>query len=136
MKTIITAAILLLSTIMFAQTETFQVKVTVPNARNDNGKMLIALHTQDSFMKSDGKVSESVIIKDGVATVTFNDVPAGTYAILILHDENENYRMDFETSGMPKESYGTSGNAMSYGPPTWSDAKFELEEDTNLVIRL
>jgi len=37
--------------------------------------------------------------------------------------------MDFEANGMPKESYGMSGNAMTMGPPTFNDAKFEVSNE-------
>jgi uncharacterized protein (DUF2141 family) len=44
--------------------------------------------------------------------------------------------MDFDTSGMPAESYGMSNNPLSYGPPQYSDAKFELKsEDLSFNIR-
>ena len=44
--------------------------------------------------------------------------------------------MDFDASGMPTESYGMSNNPMSYGPPQFHEAKFELlDKDLNLTIR-
>lgn len=53
-----------------------------------------------------------------------------------MHDENENKAMDFDTNRMPLESYGMSNNPLSYGPPQYNDAKFELEnEDLELNIR-
>ena len=55
---------------------------------------------------------------------------------MALHDENDNKRMDFELNGMPKESYGMSGNEMSFGPPNFVDAKFELsDKDLEFNIR-
>ena len=51
-------------------------------------------------------------------------------------DENENGTMDFNTNGMPKESYGASNNDMSFGPPVWSDSKFIVgEENQSIAIR-
>ena len=45
--------------------------------------------------------------------------------------------MDFDTNGMPLEMYGISNNVMSYGPPQWSDAKFEVSsEPVSLTIRM
>jgi uncharacterized protein (DUF2141 family) len=55
---------------------------------------------------------------------------------MAIHDENENNAMDFDPSGMPIESYGMSNNPLSYGPPNFTEAKFELkEEDLELAIR-
>ena len=44
--------------------------------------------------------------------------------------------MDFNESGMPLESYGTSNNVMTFGPPQYDDAKFKVENnDLELNIR-
>ena len=72
-------------------------------------------------------------IKDGKVSYTFKNVTPGVYAILALHDENDNNRMDYEDSGMPKEAYAMSNNPMSYGPPRFEDAKFEI---TNQSLEL
>ncbi len=37
--------------------------------------------------------------------------------------------MDYETNGMPKESYATSGSLEPYGPPTFNASKFEVAEE-------
>jgi len=131
-----TFVLLILSAFAKAQTPTatYTLTVTVENARNDEGKMMFSLNENENFMRGTPFKSESVIIKDGVATVTFTDVPAGEYAVLVLHDKNGNGMMDFEPNGMPKESYGISNNPMSYGPPTWQEAKFTFSQDATLKI--
>lgn len=103
------------------------IAVTIEKISNNNGLVMLSLHTEDTFMKGAGIKNEQSKIVDGKITVTFKDVVPGTYAIMALHDENENKRMDFEDNGMPKESYGMSNNPMSFGPPQFSTAKFELE---------
>ena len=113
------------------------ITITVPNVSNENGTVIFALHNEDTFMKKAPLQSESVKIVDGVAKVTFSNVAKGTYGITCVHDANDNKRMDFQTNGMPKESYGVSNNPMSFGPPRWDDAKLEVQEDElSLVIRL
>ncbi|NNK88082.1 MAG: DUF2141 domain-containing protein [Flavobacteriaceae bacterium] len=110
--------------------------VTVDNVLNTNGQVLIALHTSETFMKGPGIQNEAVGISGNSVTVTFKDVEPGSYAIMVLHDENSNHRMDYEVTGMPKENYGTSNNAMSFGPPRFEDARFDMtEEDLELKIR-
>lgn len=38
---------------------------------------------------------------------------------------------------MPKENYGISNNNMSYGPPVWQEAKFEVNsENLEMEIRM
>lgn len=141
MKTIMTTLVLIILTAFAkAQTtttpETYTVTVTVDNARNDKGMMVFSLSTENQFMRTAPLKVVSVSIKDGLAVATFKEVPAGEYAVIVLQDLNDNKQMDFEVNGMPKESYGVSNNMMSYGPPTWAEAKFEVTKDTNLTIKI
>ncbi len=136
MKTLFTTIIaLIIATFALAQ-ETHTVTVTVKNAKNDNGKMSFTLSTEDQFMKAQPLMSTAVTIENGVAIAVFENVPTGNYAVIALHDLNGNKSMDFDANGMPVENYGISNNPMSYGPPIWADAKFEVAKDVNLEIRL
>ncbi|GAL71886.1 hypothetical protein JCM19302_1326 [Jejuia pallidilutea] len=112
------------------------ITVTIENITNNNGSVLLSLHTKNTFMKGAGIKNEKSKIENGTVTVTFKNVAPGTYAIMALHDENENNSMDFDDSGMPKESYGMSNNPMSYGPPQFAYAKFEMtSKDLEMDIR-
>ncbi|KEZ93060.1 DUF2141 domain-containing protein [Nonlabens ulvanivorans] len=135
MKTIITTIALFISLLSFAQETTHTLKVTVPNATSDKGEMVFALNTKETFMVAAPVQSAAVKIEDGVATVTFENVAPGEYAIIVLHDLNGNQRMDFK-DGMPAENYNVSGGQMSFGPPVFGDSKFTLKEDTEMTIRL
>ena len=116
--------------------ETYSITVKVDNALSDNGSMLIGLHNEDTFMKGKGLQNSKSEIVDGIVTVTFENVAPGNYAIMVLHDENDNSKMDFDATGRPSESYGMSNNPMLFGPPTFTDAKFELlKEDLEIHIR-
>ena len=126
---IFTIAFTLVSITAFSQkSEGVTVTITVENVKNDKGKASFALHTEDTFMKGAGVMNAESVIKDGKVVITFDNVEPGNYAVLALHDENENGRMDFQNNGMPLESYGVSNNNMSYGPPQYSDAKFEVAD--------
>ncbi len=119
-----------------AQNKGENITITVNNVVNNNGKVLFSLHTEDTFMKSQSLQSDESIIENGKVKVIFKNVQPGTYAIMVLHDENDNKRMDFEVNGMPKENYGMSNNPVSYGPPQFTDAEFTVEsEDLDLLIR-
>jgi uncharacterized protein (DUF2141 family) len=129
MKTIAILFSLFLCQIAFAQTETTgNIVVSVENLSSEEGKVYFALFNEDNFLKKapiQGEVSE---IKEGVAQITFSEVPSGNYAVTAYHDKNGNQQMDFESNGIPKENYGVSNNQMNlYGPPLWEDAKFEFD---------
>ena len=118
-------------------TEGVSITVTIENVLNSNGKILAGLHTAETFMKGQGIDGYMNDAKTGEMTITFENVTPGTYAVSVLHDENNNRAMDFEDNGMPKENYGMSGNAMEMGPPNFDSAKFEVtDKDLELKIRL
>jgi uncharacterized protein (DUF2141 family) len=129
-------AITLTSFLGFCQeTEGRKITVTIDNIKNNSGHVLLGLHTKEDFMKGPGIQSQKCEIKNGKITVTFANVKPGIYAVLALHDSNDNERMDFEI-GMPLESYGMSNNQMSYGPPQFSEAKFEMVgKNVEMTIR-
>lgn len=128
MKNLILRVVFFLTTIGFAQ-DGRTITVTVDNVPNTNGKVAFALHTQNTFMKANAIMNLESTIKGNTATVIFNDVKPGEYAILVLHDENGNNRMDYRENGMPLEAFGASNNIMNYGPPQYEDAKFIVAED-------
>lgn len=111
------------------------ITVTINNIKSNTGQVVFALHTKDTWMKGQGVQNINSNIENNSVTITFTNVQPGTYSIMALHDKNENNRMDFE-NGMPQEQYGMSNNPMSYGPPQFSEAKFEVtNQDLEFNIR-
>lgn len=128
MKTLVTIFIALATTLLLKAQNTPKttITVTVPNVSNTNGHVIISLHTKNTFMQSKPIDTKKVTIENGKATTTFSQVEAGEYAIIVLHDENDNNKMDYESNGMPIEDYGISNNEMSFGPPEYETAKFTV----------
>lgn len=53
-------------------------------------------------------------------------VRPGTYALLIVHDENRNGKLDM-MMGIPREGFGFSNNpAMKPRPPRWEEIRFTV----------
>ena len=129
-------AFVICTTFATAQNTGQTITVNIDNVVNNNGKVVLSLHTAETFMKGKGIQNVESKIIDGKISISFNDVAPGEYAILVLHDENDNNRMDFELNGMPKENYATSNNVMSFGPPQFGESKFEITtKDIALKIR-
>lgn len=113
------------------------ITVNIDKLQSEAGHILVSLHTEDTFMKGKGIEHTKSKIVDGKVTITFENVEAGEYAILVLHDTNDNNQMDFEVNGMPRESFGASNNSMSFGPPQFASSKFEISnEDLKMKIIL
>lgn len=128
----------LMSVVVTAQTEetTYNITITIDNVVNDNGSVLAGLHNVETFMKGKGVQNLQSTIKDGKITLVFKDVKPGEYAILAMHDKNNNKQMDREANGMPTEDYGISGSSTPYGPPSFNDAKFTVtDKDLEFAIR-
>jgi len=100
------------------------VTVVIENVLSDGGTILGGLHTAETFMKGMGVANAM----EPATALTFENVQPGTYAIMVMHDANDNKQMDME-NGMPKESYGTSGEMNLYGPPTFDGAKIEISAE-------
>ncbi|MDF0716353.1 DUF2141 domain-containing protein [Muricauda sp. 334s03] len=138
MKTVALAlSLFFVSIIAMAQEKTgIDITITIENVTSNEGKVLAGLHTEETFMKGQGIQNLQSSVEDGKVTLTFTNVAPGEYAISAMHDTNGNNRMDFESNGMPKESYGMSGNDMTMGPPTFNGAKFTVgNEDLEMNIR-
>ena len=144
MKAIILSLTLTISSMLCAQSTSeadntietgTTITVTVP-VQSSEGSVLFGLYDEAGFLQQPLQSQEGTI-KDGKATIVFTDVVPGTYAVSLFHDKNGNKQMDFDTNGMPLEMYGISNNVMNYGPPQWSDAKFEVSsEPVSLTIRM
>lgn len=73
------------------------------------------------------------------ARCRFVGVKPGSYAIAVLHDENNNDKMDKSFFGSPKEGYGVSNDAKpgTFSGPTYRAAQFRYDgKPRRLAIRL
>lgn len=135
------SALLLICLVLFQFTkaqptsETRSITVTIDKIAHSKGHILLGLHNESTFMKGKGIQNAKAAIIEGKCSHTFTGVEPGTYAIMVLHDANDNQQMDFAPNGMPTEDYGTSNNVMVFGPPQFHHAKFDVsDKDLELEI--
>lgn len=68
------------------------------------------------------------------ATIVYEEIPYGTYALTVHHDEDENKRMNRNFIGYPTEGFGLSNNPTIFlSIPDFDECKFELSKDTVVV---
>lgn len=68
-------------------------------------------------------LQEDVVITQAVLAITFTDIAPGTYAVSVLHDENEDGELNTGTFGIPTEGFGFSQNPeIRTGAPDFSEA--------------
>jgi uncharacterized protein (DUF2141 family) len=121
--------------------KTGNLKVVVINMRNGQGQVGFFLYkSSDGFPNHFNKSIMSAYVKTNAASTeyTFLNVPMGTYAVCVFHDENNDKTINSNFIGMPKEGIGVSNNAKGhFGPPKYDDAKFILDkQDQTITISL
>ncbi len=111
--------------------------VSIKNIVSDKGMLRVGIfNSQTDFLKKQlyGQIVKS---KSGDVQVVFENIPEGTYAVSIIHDENENEELDSNFFGIPNEGFGFSNDAMgTFGPPSFEKASFKLTENGTLTINL
>ena len=127
-----TTVILLFSLLIFvgaAQSQSCEaLTVHVENFESDAGRAFVALYDSEKNWLKKRCNGEIVAIQDQKVTVTFEDVPPGSYAVSLYQDKNENGTLDTNFFGIPKEPTACSNNASGrFGPPSWSDASFDVD---------
>ena len=93
-------------------------------------------NTENTFLK-DGKTFEGAFeqSKEGNTTITIANLPEGTYAVSIFHDENGNEELDTNFIGVPKEDVAFSkGKMKTFGPPSFDECSFKLTSDFEIKI--
>jgi uncharacterized protein (DUF2141 family) len=105
-------------------TSTLTVRIT--GIRNATGNLRVTL-------RRDGNVVDQRVVEIDAKALTcqvaFEKLPQGSYAVSVIHDENMNGKLDFDSMGMPVEGYGFSNNPEKrMGPPNPEETVFPLKE--------
>ncbi len=131
-----------LPAIAFAQSSCPGIHVKIPSIKNNTGNIACAIFESpegfpDKFLVS---AKEIVIkkIQNKKAQCDFSDIPPGTYAIAVIHDENMNGELDTNWLGVPTEGYGFSNTTIDeFGAPAFAAASFLYDgQNIDLTIRL
>lgn len=132
---------LLLSSFHKKEETNYPLTVTVNNLRNSDGVVQFALYNEadafpdEHYKKYYRKLTAKIV--NGVSEITFENLPAGKYAVNILHDEDSNGKIK---KGLifPKEGIGFS-NYNSIGitnRPVFQKASFEIVADKKIDVKI
>lgn len=119
----------------------YTLSVDIKGLRKASGCLYFSVFkTEDGFPDSKDKCFKKgkiMQLKSVTANYTFSDLPAGTYAVSIFHDENCDTEMKTNALGIPLEGTGASNDARGrFGPPKFADAKFTLSADKKITINM
>ncbi len=117
-----------------------QIIINASNFKNSNGTAHFSLFSRSKGFPDKHKfahVTASVPIIDNHASVTFENLSFGEYAVSVLHDENNNYKMDANFIGIPKEGFGISNNYKGEkNRPAFNKAKISLRGNMTVDINM
>jgi uncharacterized protein (DUF2141 family) len=87
--------------------------IHVTGFRNTKGLLGAELFTSSAGWPEDVDKSfrhQHFPIQGDHATARFDHIPAGRYGVVVLHDENENQKLDRNLLMVPKEGFGFANN--------------------------
>lgn len=141
MKKLISVLFLLLFFNYSYSQESYSLTLKVTDLRNSTGVVVFALYNKDGSIP-DEKLKKSykkefVAITRNSATVTFNNLPKGNYAVFVLHDENKNNKIDKKFI-LPTEGVGFSNfqTINLSNRPSFSKASFLINENLIKSIKI
>jgi uncharacterized protein (DUF2141 family) len=103
--------------------------IRVDGLRSDRGHVIAALYDGPvGFPDGAGAAVQSAHcpIQGTKADVAFEALTPGLYAVALLHDENDNGKMDRNRLGVPIEGFGVSGYERP-GIPRFDRAAFRYQ---------
>jgi uncharacterized protein (DUF2141 family) len=122
---------------------TGSVSVDVASFRNEKGSLGCRLFASAAgFPEAKGGLpfAQSYAKITGTSgRCIFKNVPAGNYAVAVLHEENLNGKLDTNFFGAPTEGYGVSNNkTYAMSAPKWDESKFVVGagQEVRLAVSL
>ncbi len=124
-----------------AQTPTYTLTVVVEGVNEKDGNIGMLVFTSDKGWPDDRKAALRDIAvpakPNAVNTIEVPNLPAGEYAVAVIHDVNKNHKLDKNMLGVPTEQWGMSTNP-SHGlkAPSYSSVKFSLSGNQEIHVKV
>ncbi|MBC7386575.1 MAG: DUF2141 domain-containing protein [Cryobacterium sp.] len=105
-------------------------EIDVSGLRNQKGQILGLLFSEgQGFPDEASHAAQSSVVTIGgdAPRLLFKDLPAGFYAVALIHDENSNGKLDKKIFGIPKEGIGFTQNPkVRMRAPNFDETKLEV----------
>jgi uncharacterized protein (DUF2141 family) len=118
-------------------------RIHVDGLRNSKGNIGTVIYSSASGWPDDtskafriGPAEIAAGRRDG--TAVWENLPAGVYGVVAIHDENSNAKLDKNILGIPKEGFGFANNPhVGWGPPPFRAALVQVASpETEITIHL
>lgn len=125
---------------IFCLAQTGDLHINVSGISSSQGIIYVFLYSSEDGFPVDLSKADKFIkakIASQSASVSFDNIKYGYYAISVYHDEDSSGKINTNFFGIPKESVGVSNNAKGLmGPPKYDDAKFYFNKDITIGISI
>jgi uncharacterized protein (DUF2141 family) len=133
-------SILLSTSFYFSPVESSKLSITVNGLDSNVGKVLVLVfNNSDGFPEDDKKAFKilELPISNKSASGQLGDIPAGTYAVSVLHDEDGDGQMKKNGVGYPTEGFGFSNDpSILFGAPSFEKCSFKVEKGSSKQISI
>ena len=131
---------LLFMSILSAASFAFDLEIKIQDMDSEKGHVLyLVFKGEEGFPDQPEKSVKQGKVPAGEAKAGFvlKDLDKGSYAVSIIHDENDNDKLDTNFLGIPQEGVGFSNNPkLFFGAPSFKKCEFGLEENKTIEIKL
>lgn len=111
-----------------------KLEVVVSKVKSADGNIRVGIFKDEGSFLTKAAWGKVVKAEPGKVTVVFESLPAGTYGISAIHDENSNNELDKGMFGIPKEGYGFGNDAMgTFGPPSFEKASITIGTEPKII---
>jgi uncharacterized protein (DUF2141 family) len=111
-----------------------ELDVSIQDLRAPRGMIRLCLTGDARFFPDCGRDPHRVAISvdaHAAGPIRMTGIAPGIYALLVMHDENGNGRLD-RSLGIPREGFGFSRNPrVFFGPPSFAAARFVIKSGMN-----
>ena len=119
---------------------TYTLTVVVEGVNNLGGNVGILVFNSPKGWAEDRTAALkdiSVPAHEGTNKIEVPGLPAGEYAVSLVHDVNVNHKLDKNFLGVPKEQFGLSNNPhVGLKAPPYSSCTFKLTGNMEIHVKM
>jgi uncharacterized protein (DUF2141 family) len=124
----------------WASGDGYTLTITAEGVSNSEGVVgVLVFNSPQGWPTDNGRAFRAVAVRahQGSVEITVSELPPGVYAAVVLHDLNENRKLDRNWFGKPKEQWGMSENPpVHFSAPGFIQARFTLSRDERISVIL
>lgn len=118
----------------------YTLTVIVEGVNNQDGNVgMLVFNSPKGWAEDRSAALKDITVPahEGTNTIQVPGLPAGEYAVAIVHDVNKNHKLDRNWIGEPKEQWGLSNNPHAViKTPSYKVCTFELKGNMDIHIKM